>query len=184
VPGIEKRIDFWYLSITMMTGKMAPFSDWIKNTVREIAQIVLLAALIAIGVNFLPGHRLPLFRPFPMVKGGGSALQSFQEADADMVRQFVSAHTAILLDARTPDEFASGHIPGARSLPVARFSEEFLHLAPALEHSAMIIVYCRGVSCGDSQLLAEKLHLGGSRIILVYRGGIEDWTGKGYGLER
>lgn len=155
-----------------------------SRSLREIAWLILAATAIGIGVNFLPGHRLPLFRAYRPDTGNQTSRNLFQEADADMVRQFVSAHTAILLDARTPDEFASGHIPGARSLPVARFSEEFLHLAPALEHSAMIIVYCRGVSCGDSQLLAEKLHLGGSRIILVYRGGIEDWTGKGYGLER
>jgi rhodanese-related sulfurtransferase len=155
-----------------------------KKTISEIALIILVATAIGIGVNFLPGHRLPLFRPFPADRTGGPARESFQEADADMVRQFVSARTAILLDARPAGEFASGHIPGARSLPVARFSEDFLHLAPALEGSAMIIVYCRGVSCDDSQLLAENLRLRGLRIILVYRGGIEDWMEKGYGLEK
>jgi rhodanese-related sulfurtransferase len=161
---------------------MKPFS--IKKTVLEVALMIFAAALIGIGVNFLPGHRLPLFRPFPADRTGGPARESFQEADADMVRQFVSANTAILLDARAPDEFASGHIPAARNLPVSRFAEEFPRLIPALKSSAMIIVYCRGISCGDSQLLAEKLHLRGLRIILVYRGGIEDWTGKGYGLEK
>ena len=155
-----------------------------RESVLEIALMILLAALIGIGVNLLPGRRLPLFRPFPKVRAGGPARESFQEADADMVRQFVSAHTAILLDARPPDEFASGHIPAARNLPVARFAEEFPRLTPALDGNAMIIVYCRGSSCEDSQLLAEKLHLGGLRIILVYRGGIEDWIGKGYGLEK
>ena len=161
---------------------MRPFC--IKKTTLEIALIILLATLIGIGVNFLPGHRLPLFRPFPADPKGELARESFQEADADMVRQFVSARTGILLDARPADEFASGHIPGARNLPVARFAGELLHLAPALEHNAMIIVYCRGISCDDSQLLAEKLRLAGFRIILVYRGGIEDWMGKGNGLEK
>ena len=160
------------------------FSRRMKKTALEIALMVLFAALVGIGVNFLPGHRLPLFRPFPMERASGPARESFQEADADMVRQLVSANTAILLDARPADEFVSGHIPAARNLPVARFAEEFPRLTPALKSSAMIIVYCRGISCGDSQLLAEKLHLRGLHGILVYRGGIEDWMGKGYGLEK
>lgn len=155
-----------------------------KKTITEIAWLILVATLIGVGANFLPGHRLPLFRAYRPDTGNETSRALFQEADAEMVRQFISGGQAILLDARTPEEFAVGHIPGARSLPVARFGETFDAFKPAIGEGRMILVYCRGFSCDDSQLLAEKLRASGRRVILVYRGGIEDWTDRGYGLEK
>jgi len=155
-----------------------------KKTITEIALMILVATLIGIGANFLPGHRLPLFRAYRPDIGIDTSRALFQEADAEMVRQFISGGQAVLLDARSTAEFADGHIPGARSLPVARFTEMFDAFKSAVGEDRMIIVYCRGLSCDDSQLLAERLRANGRRIILIYRGGIEDWTGRGYGLEK
>jgi rhodanese-related sulfurtransferase len=160
------------------------FNERMSRSLREIAWLILAATAIGIGVNFLPGHRLPLFRAYRPDTGNQTSRNLFQEADADMVRQFVSGGQAILVDARTPEEFAVGRIPGARSLPVAHFEEAFATLKPQLGSERIIIAYCRGFSCGDSQLLAEKLRANDLRVVLIYRGGIEDWMGKGYDLEK
>lgn len=53
-------------------------------------------------------------------------------------RQAYDAKTAIFIDVRDADSYASGHIPGARNVPVI---DVLQHLAE-LPKSAWIIAYC------------------------------------------
>ena len=46
---------------------------------------------------------------------------------------------AVLLDVRTPGEFAQGHIPGALHIPVQELSQRLGELDPSVPH----ILYCR-----------------------------------------
>lgn len=48
-----------------------------------------------------------------------------------------------VLDVRPLAEFASGHIPGARNVPLAELSEHLAQLDPEKE----IVAYCRGPYC-------------------------------------
>ena len=47
---------------------------------------------------------------------------------------------AVLLDVRSPEEFAAGHIPGATNLPVQQLSERTAELGPK---QRPLVVYCR-----------------------------------------
>lgn len=58
----------------------------------------------------------------------------------DEAKQLVQ-RGAVLLDVRTPQEFAAGHIDGARNIPVQEL-EQKLSALPA-QKSAPIVVYCR-----------------------------------------
>lgn len=79
----------------------------------------------------------------------------------------------ILLDVRTPEEFAERHIPGAINIPNETIGSE----APeALKNKAqLILVYCR--SGRRSKEAAEKLALLGYTNIAEF-GGINDWKGE------
>lgn len=46
---------------------------------------------------------------------------------------------AYLVDVRTPEEFATGHLPGALNLPVQRLSAAL----GALDASKPVVLYCR-----------------------------------------
>lgn len=50
---------------------------------------------------------------------------------------------AVVLDVRPAEEFAAGHIPGARSVPLA----EVIARASELTGSEDVIAYCRGAFC-------------------------------------
>ena len=51
--------------------------------------------------------------------------------------------SAVVLDVRPPDEFASGHVPGARNIPVAELETRIAELPAAME----VVAYCRGPWC-------------------------------------
>lgn len=46
---------------------------------------------------------------------------------------------AFLLDVRTPEEFAAGHVPGAINIPVDQLEQRLGELGPT---DAPIVVYC------------------------------------------
>ena len=65
-------------------------------------------------------------------------LVSFEELEL-----MVASQNILLLDVRPVDEFDSGHIPGALSLPYNDLIDKLKEFSP----NAEIIVYCRGPFC-------------------------------------
>lgn len=79
----------------------------------------------------------------------------------------------VILDVRTAQEFASGHIPGAALLPNETIGTEDIPLLH--DKDQLILVYCR--SGNRSKQAAEKLAQLGYTNIVEF-GGINSWTGK------
>ena len=92
------------------------------------------------------------------------------------------------LDARRSQDFAEGHVPGARSAPVweaeleARLTEFEARANPTPR--GPIVLYCSGGGCEDAHLLARKLEGLGYRNLLIYKGGFPDWTAQGRPVSR
>ena len=78
----------------------------------------------------------------------------------------------IILDVRTPAEFAQGHIPNAINIPNETIGTEEIPQLP--NKKQVIFVYCR--SGNRSKQAAEKLvQLGYTNVVEF--GGIIDWPG-------
>lgn len=107
----------------------------------------------------------------------------FDEIDVDTLRALVESESAVLLDARPPEDYRKGWIPGSISLPIIRFNETYDEVAPRIEEGKTIITYCEGYHCTDSSMLALALHKKGHLDIFVYKGGIEEWIELGYDVE-
>ena len=90
------------------------------------------------------------------------------------------------LDVREPDEFAAGHIPGARSSP-----RGFLEVKADLEHakrdpwladrSRKLVLYCGGGN--RSALAAQTLVQMGFERVASLAEGWHGWTQRGYPIE-
>jgi len=79
----------------------------------------------------------------------------------------------IILDVRTPEEFAEKHIPGAINIPNETIGTKDI---PELANKEqLIMVYCR--SGNRSKQASEKLAALGYTNIVEF-GGINDWPGK------
>ena len=61
----------------------------------------------------------------------------------DLVAQGPEKGKYTLLDSRPPAMYAEGHMPGARSLPFAKFADLAPKLLPA-DKAALVIFYCAG----------------------------------------
>ena len=79
----------------------------------------------------------------------------------------------IILDVRTKEEFAEGHIPGAICVPNETISDEMPGELP--EKDQLILVYCR--SGNRSKQASKKLAELGYTNIKEF-GGIIDWDGE------
>ena len=74
---------------------------------------------------------------------------------ADAIR-LLDAHKAVAVDAREPDEFAVGHIPGAKLLPLGQVSDRAAEVLP--DKQAAWLVYCRtGRRSADAVQKLESL---------------------------
>ena len=79
----------------------------------------------------------------------------------------------IVLDVRTPEEYAEAHIPGAINVPNEEIGEEPIAELP--DKDQIILVYCR--SGNRSKEAAQKLADQGYTNVIEF-GGIKDWHGE------
>ncbi|MFD1177421.1 rhodanese-like domain-containing protein [Paenibacillus puldeungensis] len=75
-----------------------------------------------------------------------------------------------ILDVREPEEWAEGHIPGAKHIPLGQLYNRHVELDPEQEH----VVVCR--SGGRSAMACELLSEGGYNVINMV-GGMLAWPG-------
>ena len=79
-----------------------------------------------------------------------------------------------VVDVRPPEEFASGHIPRAINIPLARLTDESSRLPPERE----VVAYCRGVLCIMSmEAVAHLRNVGLSARRLEF--GFPEWRASG-----
>jgi rhodanese-related sulfurtransferase len=100
-----------------------------------------------------------------------------------VVKEFFDATGALLIDAREPEEFEAGRIPGAVnvSFDMAISDPSFLE---ALETgNRPLIVYCGGGGCEVSINLAWELLQAGHTKVTYFEGGFPEWLEAGYPVE-
>ena len=76
----------------------------------------------------------------------------------------------VVLDVRPNPEYAQGHIPGARSIPIEELEQRLSELAPEQE----IVAYCRGPYCVFADEAVELLSAHGYQVRRLQEG-YPDW---------
>jgi rhodanese-related sulfurtransferase len=85
----------------------------------------------------------------------------------------------VLLDVRSPEAFASGHVPGATNLPQAKIISATLAAYP---RDSLFVVYCAGPHCNGAERAAVRLARLG-RAVKVMIGGMSGWREEGVHIE-
>jgi rhodanese-related sulfurtransferase len=84
----------------------------------------------------------------------------------------------VLLDARSPDLYAKGHVPGAINLPHAKIVEAKLRAYPS---DTLFVVYCAGPHCNGAHRAALRLARL-ARPVKLMIGGVTGWLDEGLAL--
>ena len=106
---------------------------------------------------------------------GCSSSGGYQEMPMKDAEQWMEQNkgTFVLVDVRTPEEYATGHIPGAILVPIEQIKGGNYDGLPAKDET--ILLYCRtGRRAADAAELLVKE--GYNRIYVI--GGIFDWSGE------
>ena len=85
----------------------------------------------------------------------------------------------MLLDARSHELFAKGHVPGAVNLPHGKIIESTMAAYPP---QTMFVVYCAGPHCNGAHRGAVRLAKLGRPVKLMI-GGMTGWVDEGFELE-
>ncbi|MCP5052424.1 MAG: rhodanese-like domain-containing protein [bacterium] len=151
----------------------------------QLLIIVAASLVFGLGYNQFSKSPLPVFETYKADTNidretGEDLSVYFDEMDAETLDSLRETDTIIMLDARTPDRYEKGHIPGAISLPIIKYAETYDSVAPLLEDGKTVVLYCIGIHCIDSSMLAKELHLKGHKELFIFKGGMEEWRKKGY----
>lgn len=90
--------------------------------------------------------------------------------------QYIANPEVLLIDVRTPEEYAEGHLPSARLCDVKRadFSECIAQLVPSKQQA--VALYCR--SGARSQAALDYMRSMGYTQVVHLDGGILGWHGE------
>lgn len=84
----------------------------------------------------------------------------------------------VLVDVRSPELFAAGHVPGAVNLPHRRMVERNL---AGYDPDVLFVVYCAGPHCNGADKAGARLARLG-RPVKKMIGGVEGWKDEGFDL--
>lgn len=144
----------------------------------------LLTAVLLLASSLLAGHARAVDNPDELP---GATLVT-----ADKARD-LAGKGALLVDVRSANEYAEGHIKGARNVPYKEKSEKKasfdasqdsfdLAKLPADKATEMIF-YCNGHDCWKSYKAGSVAIKAGYKKLFWLRGGLPEWKGKGLPVE-
>lgn len=104
--------------------------------------------------------------------------QALEAIGIQELRQRLEEGSAVVLDVRPQAEYRAGHIPGARSIPVAELKARLREIPKNRE----IVAYCRGPYCVFADEAVALLRAKGYRV-RRFEQGLPDWRALGLPVE-
>ncbi len=104
--------------------------------------------------------------------------EDMEPVDRDDLLQRVLEGAVTVLDVRPVEEYRTGHIPGALSVPLLHLNE----LLSQLPVDQEIVAYCRGPYCVLAVQAVEMLREKGFRAVRLEEG-VQDWRAMGLPVE-
>lgn len=91
---------------------------------------------------------------------------------------------AVFLDARSPEDYAQGHIRCAQNIPWQSFDEYIDRVLETIPDNAWIVTYCDGEHCSLSEDLAKELLSMGYENVKILLNGWTRWLEAGLPVEK
>ncbi|MFQ5452558.1 MAG: rhodanese-like domain-containing protein [Candidatus Zixiibacteriota bacterium] len=163
---------------------------------KQIIILLLLAVLIGLGLNLVSPNKIEYFGKYRSLSRGEGPIvpPSAEPGDPPFIAVDVaefehSNQQAMFIDAREPEEYICGTIPGSINIPFDYLPEENLaiYIDSALGGIAknyQLIVFCSGEECDLSLHLARNLQAINYTNISIFFGGAREWEEFDLEIER
>jgi rhodanese-related sulfurtransferase len=149
----------------------------------EMFALCLLAAGLAYAGNLLRPEPLPLWADYFQKKIADTRALGLGTVSIVEAKRLFDAKGYLFIDAREPDEFAAGHLPGARNIPEAMVYSGLDSVLDYIPKRQALVVYCSNAACSKSRDLGEQLKFLGYSGILVMSEGYDAWAAAGLPTE-
>ncbi len=90
---------------------------------------------------------------------------------------------ALVVDVRSPDSFAAGHIPGAINVPLDLVSGRARDIV-SRANGRPVVTYCSCINEHTSAVAAQALRTAGVKRVSALVGGYPSWVAQGGAIER
>ncbi len=153
----------------------------LKRIVLEACVLVSFGALFGLTLNHqmvvdaFSGRLVPLQRPVAQESVPFALPMPVLIVDV----QKAAASGGLIVDARSPELYAAGHIEGAVSLPMVDVDSGLAAFLQEVAKDRLIITYCSGFGCPDSFDLGVRLIESGYTEVQVFEGGYPEWHDAG-----
>lgn len=99
---------------------------------------------------------------------------TFQIITLDQLKRLLGQRRGVLIDARTADDYAKAHIPGARNY-FGEEPEKYFEEIVQIPRDSLIIIYCNNPQCHLGRSLAEFMKSFDFARIVLYDDGWDGW---------
>ena len=163
---------------------------------KQFFLLLVVAAVVALVINTLSPNAIPLIGEYRSLSSGdGPIVPPTAEAgdppfiDVNQAKMEYDLGPSLFVDARDPEEFECGTIPGSVNIPFEYMPEGdlttyFDSALGSVGSDRALIVYCSGEECDLSLHLGRNLNTFGYTNILIFFGGAREWENSGLDIER
>lgn len=164
--------------------------------IKQFLTLFIIAAILAGAVNLISPNGIALIGDYRALSSGDGPIVPPTAEPGDPpfidINQALMEHglgTSVFVDARDPEEFECGTIPGSVAMPFEYLPEGELsgYLDSTLGGVAFdhaLIVFCSGEECDLSLHLGRNLNTFGYSNVFIFFGGAREWEEAGLEIER
>ncbi len=147
----------------------------------ELLLICLLGGGMAVAMNMAREEPLPWVADFAALDRREALRRGLESVDAYAAMTMRGKPGVVFIDARTADEYAQGHVAGARHLPQEAMYGDLDAAARSLGLSPddRLVVYCGNILCDKSKELGDALRTAGFPYVTVVSDGFDGWLAAG-----
>ncbi|UCC45158.1 MAG: rhodanese-like domain-containing protein [Candidatus Zixiibacteriota bacterium] len=157
--------------------------------------LLILALILSVLANIVSPNKIAFVGQYrDLSSGDGPIIPPAAEPgdppfiDINVAQFEFTAGTSIFVDAREPEEYECGTIPGSINIPFEHLPDDLeVYFDSALQgcsKEAPIIVFCSGEECDSSLHLARNLQDHGYVSVSIFFGGSREWDKHGFEMEK